>query len=128
MINYTEKALYLYHYQHARCPVCHCYFVEGKADLHHKMRNTAGNRKRYPLLIDSIMNLQLIPTECHINKHGSCGKMTDIEAEKIERYLSQNPVIAEYVNNPQGEGLTIYGIQQDEIYNSIMGAMLCINS
>jgi hypothetical protein len=75
------------------CPVCNGFlgdYVGGPLDLHHKMRNTKGNRKRYPKLIDNILNLELVHHSCHIDHHGSCGKMADIEAEKFERWLEEN--------------------------------------
>jgi hypothetical protein len=113
--NYKDKFLYLYDLQHKRCPVCNCYFVEGliKADLHHKMRNTKGNREKYKLLIDSILNLQVIPSDCHINKHGKCGTMTDLEARRIETYLQNNPEVEKFVNNPNFRDFDIEEIMKE---------------
>lgn len=90
MKNYELKKEKLYIQQNGKCPVCQKELLIGTTDLHHKMRNTKGNRKRYPLLIDSIYNLELIHHNCHISKHSSCGMMWDIEAEKLEKILKEN--------------------------------------
>jgi hypothetical protein len=89
MKDYDEKKLACMRRQLYRCPVCGESVMHQNImlDLHHRMRNTKGNRKRYPLLIDSIENLEAVHHTCHIDHHGSCGKLTDLEAEAIEKMM-----------------------------------------
>lgn len=98
MINYETKVELLFKIQKMRCPVCNKYVRFDNIDLHHKMRNTTGNRKNYPNLINSILNLELVHDECHIYKHGLCGNMSDIEATKYERFLNKHKKINKYLN------------------------------
>jgi hypothetical protein len=86
MKDHHEKKLACMRRQLYICPVCgeSLMFQNIMLDLHHRMRNTKGNRKRYPFMIDSIENLEAVHHNCHICQHGSCGKMTDIEAAEIE--------------------------------------------
>jgi hypothetical protein len=86
MQNYDLKMQAILFCQGYLCPVCRN-VLTGKVDLHHRMRNTKGNRKRYPLMIDSVHNLEAVHHNCHIDKHGQCGKMSDIEAIEIERMM-----------------------------------------
>jgi len=78
----------LYHKQRVICPVCREPMSRlVKLDRHHKLRNNESNRKNYPLLIDNDLNIQIIHNHCHTGHHGSCGKMSYQEAERLETML-----------------------------------------
>lgn len=90
--DYDEKLTMCLQRQLYACPACgeHLsrYANYGlKVDLHHKMPNTKGNRKRYPRMIDSVENLVACHHACHMNHPADCGSMTDLEAEAIERRM-----------------------------------------
>ena len=87
MKEYEKIKEELYLKQYGTCLICKKMLV-GKLDLHHKMRNTEGNRIRYPKLINSIHNLELLHHNCHINRHGEAGKLSDVDAEIIEKKLN----------------------------------------
>jgi hypothetical protein len=65
--------------------------------LHHLCHNTKVNRKRYPLFIDSLLNLMPVSSHYHL-KNPSYGKIMDRQAEKYERFLERHPKICEFVN------------------------------
>lgn len=89
MKDYKNKFEYLYFKQKGICPVCKKIIQWNNADLHHKLRNHKGNRKKYKYFLDSIYNLEIICHDCHINHHGSCGKITEKEAREIEERLQK---------------------------------------
>lgn len=103
MNNYDGKVLALHKKRNGNCLVCGQYinlFAYDPAqqhDLHHIMRNTKGNRKRYPLLIDSLWNLALLHHNCHIAV-GNSIKTTDYIAGKKEAFLARHPMYAKVVN------------------------------
>ena len=53
-------------------------------EAHHGgVHNTVGNRKNYPLFIESLINLFPMHRKCH-EKHPGFGSMNEIEVEKYE--------------------------------------------
>ena len=98
MTHYYEKYYYLLRRQDGFCPIAK---MEGWADspteLHHRLHNTKVNRRKYPLLIDSVWNLVAVAHWAHI-KHPSWGKMTYLEAAKRQAFLERHPCIAAAVN------------------------------
>lgn len=99
------KVNYLYWHNNATCgcgkPLTKteykCYDLVNNLDLHHRLKDSKGNRKNFPLFIDSILNLQLIRHGCHIDgKH--LEHFTEYQAEKYERCLKKHPMICKFVN------------------------------
>lgn len=66
-------------------------------ELHHRCHNTKANRRKYPLFINSVWNLMPVNHDWHM-RHGSAGKIFDLEALNRERFLQQHPQIAVIVN------------------------------
>lgn len=111
--NYEWKFFWLEIRQGLRCKYTGRNVVyDNDFDLHHKLRNHDGNRINYPLLIHSIINLELIWHPYHIDYHGNCGTMSDERARVIEKYLEKYPIIAQYVN---GEIKKINQNEENEI-------------
>ncbi len=66
--------------------------------LHHtKVHDTKINRKRYPLLINSLLNLTPVFNSYHI-LNSSWGKISEYNADKIERFLERHPQAERFVN------------------------------
>ena len=108
MKNYEAKWEYLTNKHSYRCPIQKekqgkDLFIEMFVqDLHHLCHNTKWRREKYPLFLDSILNLRPVSHNYHL-RFGSWGKITDYQAEKYEKFLERHPKIAEWVNNPVGE-------------------------
>lgn len=67
--------------------------------LHHtKVHNTKINQKRYPQLINSLLNLTPVFNSYHI-LNASWGKISEYNADKIERFLERHPKASQFVNN-----------------------------
>ena len=67
-------------------------------DLHHALvHNTAPNRRRFPLLIHSIINLLPVNHRLHL-ANPSWGRISEHQADILEQMLEQHPTIARYVN------------------------------
>ena len=54
--------------------------------IHHKTRNDSYARKKYPLMISSVLNGVGLCFSCHTNKSHKF-RITDGEAEMIENFL-----------------------------------------
>lgn len=65
---------------------------------HYRIHNTKINRKRYPLLIDSLLNLVPVYNAYHIN-NSSWRKITEYNADKIELFLFNHPKAERFVNH-----------------------------
>ena len=106
MKNYETKRDYLMGVQGWWCPICkYDINTQEKIDLHHTLHNTKPNRKKFPLLIHSIFNLQLVHHSCNTGNWGkskanSFNNMPVLMAEQLEYYLEQRPYMAEWANNP----------------------------
>jgi hypothetical protein len=101
MDNYGEKLMYLYEKQTYQCPICHDYMSMNEAlDLHHRAHRHKWRVKKFPLFIDSLLNLELCHSTCHLNKGMGSGHISDMQAEKWERFLERHKKIAQWVNNP----------------------------
>lgn len=82
------------------CPIY--YQLKGRYktpdSLHHyRIHNTKNNRKRYPLLVDSLLNLLPVFNSYHI-LNNSWGKISEFNADKIERFLEKHPRAERFVN------------------------------
>lgn len=102
--NAFEKSVYLDKHQKYTCPIAKEKINPKKlrgyypSQLHHAgVHNTKVNRKKYPLFLHSLMNLKLVNHNLHM-QFGSWGKISDIEAEKRERFLERHPLICKFVN------------------------------
>ena len=112
--NYVEKAEYLYKYQGGLCSACNMP-MKVKPDIAHWLSRTDDNIVKYPLYIDSILNISLQHNICNVGRLVPRGKepQTDLMAGKIEKYLQQNPDVSEYVNNPCGTNFTLSEVLED---------------
>jgi hypothetical protein len=98
--NYTEKSSYLYNKQSGLCIGCNKPLLNGeKIDFQHRAHNSDWRREKFPLFIDSLLNLALMHNSCNTTKHRSAGKISDFNAEKYERFLERHPIISDFVNN-----------------------------
>ena len=102
MKSYQDKFIYLADRQSWVCPIA---LEKNKlaevTDLHHyRCHNTRPNRKKYPLLIDSLLNLVAVNNAYHLS-NGSWGRASDLECERIEKFLERHPKIAKWVNDPE---------------------------
>lgn len=69
-------------------------------ELHHAgIHNTEVNRKLYPLLIHSLMNLMAVNHHFHM-KFDYYGRISYLEADRREAFLRRHPKIANCANNP----------------------------
>lgn len=115
MDNYEIKWEYLTNKYGHRCPIWEekkhinpaWHMPKFVTDLHHPLHNTKTNRKLYPLLIDSVINLIPVENGEHLNngswKPAHLPKVLDGEwARKWERFLEKHPKIAKWVNCPEG--------------------------
>jgi hypothetical protein len=95
---YGNKLEYLYKHQKYRCSICgNLMSFSQPLDLHHIMSQGKWQRRKFPLLIDSLLNLKLLHSSCHLSKVGGL-RMSELEAKKKEAYLERNPRIAKWVN------------------------------
>lgn len=97
MKNYHNKVFYLYKRQRGICVICGSKMgLTEVLDLHHKCRKHRWRIRKYPLFIDSIINLELAHNGCHITKDGN--HISDLQAGKYERFLERHPRICDFVN------------------------------
>lgn len=105
MDNYDMKRQVLYQLQHGRCPVTNKP-LDDYVDMHHAGKpGTKWNRRRWPLLIDSVINLMLVDPGRHMG-HGLAAKTAralpprwpDWLADEIEETLIDDPDLADAVN------------------------------
>ena len=95
------KALYLRARQLNICAIGQAYgFAKPVEELHHKLHNTEPNRRQYPLLIHSLMNLVGVSRYWH-TMHPYWGRPTLLDADKMEAFLRRHPQIAEKLNDPR---------------------------
>jgi hypothetical protein len=66
-------------------------------ELHHRLHNTKVNKKKYPLFLNSMLNLMPVCNMYHLT-NPSYGKITDYQADKYERFLERHPKICAFVN------------------------------
>jgi hypothetical protein len=91
--NYEEMFLYIAGLQGWRCLIALDLEEEAPIqELHHRLHNTEENRRRYPLFINSVFNLVGVNHAYHM-KCSFWGEYSLIEADRIERYLEQNPEV-----------------------------------
>lgn len=68
-------------------------------DLHHRCHNVQWRREKYPNFIDSVLNLAIVLHEHHMT-NPSALKITDYQANKIEKDLASSHYICKWANNP----------------------------
>jgi len=96
--NYPEKLMYLYKHQNHKCDICNRIISFNQSlDLHHKFSNTKWGKKKYPLFINSLLNLSLVHGACHLNKVGRL-RITDYNANRYELFLKRHKKISDFVN------------------------------
>jgi len=99
--NYTQKWEYLIKKNGPYCPVQRDKGDESSpllcTDLHHRCHNTKWRLKKFPLFMNSLLNLLPVSNFFHL-KYPSNNKITDFQAEKYERFLERHPKISEFVN------------------------------
>ena len=65
---------------------------------HYRVHDTKINRRRFPLLINSLLNLMPVFNAYHIHK-SSWGKISEYDADKIELFLFNHPKAERFVNH-----------------------------
>jgi hypothetical protein len=65
--------------------------------LHHLMSKSKWAKRKYPLLIHSLLNLVLLHDKCHLNKVGGL-RMSPYNADKREQFLQKHPRITRFLN------------------------------
>ena len=102
MLYYEEKVEYLVNHYGPICPIA--YEKKGRTDrvgeLHHMLHNTKVNRKRFPLFINSLINLRPVSSVYH-KLWPSWGKISDLQAMKYEKFLQKHKRICKFVNTVQ---------------------------
>ena len=99
--NYQEKMRFISAIQLGNCAIARNEGVVAQiTELHHRLHDTKENRKKFPLFINSCLNLLGVNHDKHMVR-GSFGKITDLQAEDIETVLRLNPILEQFVNNPQ---------------------------
>ena len=91
--NYHEKAWYLARRQRWTCPIS----GETVQDLHHRLHNTRPNRRRFPRLIHSMLNLVAVNHDAHLMEPG-WGRMRLVAADRMEATLARWPRAEAFVN------------------------------
>ena len=105
MKNYEAKFNYLFRRQGGMCAIAYEYeSIAMPTDLHHRCHNTKWRRKKFPLFLDSMLNLVGVSNHYHL-KHPSWGKISDRRAGQYEMFLQTHPGICEFVNNPPDVGI-----------------------
>jgi len=101
MKSYEDKLSYLIERQKGLCPIAsaHGEIAAFPWDLHHRLHNHKNYRARFPLFIDSILNLAAVNHDWHI-ANPSALHIGMYQADCYERFLSCHPEIAHWVNDP----------------------------
>lgn len=102
---YETKWKYLLERQKRKTGMIYCpIFYEEKEiyrppdALHHTLvHDTQINENRYPLLLNSLLNLTPVFNAMHMWR-GSWGKISEYNADKIEDFLKRHPQANEFVN------------------------------
>lgn len=102
MKNYEEKFKYLSQRCKGICPIGVEKYgtVDRVTELHHLLHNTRIHRRKYPLFIDSMLNLMPVAHKNHM-AWPSYGKIFDYQAKRYEDFLEKHPKIAKMVNEPE---------------------------
>lgn len=92
----------LLQHQQGKCPIAKSKGASAfPEELHHShLHNREMNRKRFPLLIDSLWNLVAVSHKYHM-ENGSwtpTKRWSLAEADERERFLQRHPAIAGYLN------------------------------
>lgn len=99
-----------------KCPIAAEYGEHvAPTDLHHAgMPNTATNRKLYPLVIHSMLNLVPVSHDYHM-AHGRWGQRKGYAwAERYQRFLERHPLAAQFVNGESENYLRNFNAETQE--------------
>ena len=98
-IPYYEEKMYFLGNKHEYCVIAKSQYKRAKiTELHHTyIHNTCINRRRFPLLVNSIWNLSPVNHSYHMDNDG-WGKIGIYEADWIEKYLADNSDVANVIN------------------------------
>lgn len=95
MKNYEAKYEYFLSKQHYFCAIAAEELEDAyMTELHHKCHQKKWRHKKYPIFMDSILNLVGVSNKWHMHKP-HFRKISDRQAEKYERFLS-NPIHWKY--------------------------------
>ena len=98
MKHYDEKVEFLYLFQEGKCRITgEKLRVGDKWDLHHIIDKGKKNRRRFPLYIDSILNLVLVSRSAHETKTKP-SKPPLYVVDIIEKKLLTSPELCSMVN------------------------------
>lgn len=106
MDNYESKLNYLLEHQKRKigsmfkCPACGGVMRADDRSMQHRAADSKWRRKKFPLFLNSVLNICIINLWCNVSSHRSFGRINDYWAEKLERFLERHPRIAYWVNNP----------------------------
>lgn len=111
MKHYEDKFDYLAERQKWVCPIWREHArKDGRfatdhlpTELHHRLHNTKPNRRRFPALIDSLLNLAAVNHAWHM-KYPFWGRINLATADKMERALERWPKARAFVT---GESKTL---------------------
>ena len=97
---YLKSYAIIYRRQNGLCSIAFSQdLVEEMEELHHAhIHNTKPNRKRFPLLIDSLWNLYGVCHNLHMSNPSWSppeGRWSLIECDKREAFLKRHPKIQE---------------------------------
>lgn len=103
---YQTKFQYLTDRQKRKHKMVYCIITYNRSGkykspdaLHHYLvHDTKINRRRYPLLLDSLMNLLPVVNAYHI-WNSSWGKISEFQADKVETFLFNHPKAHRFVNH-----------------------------
>lgn len=96
---YREKWEYLISKHSRFCPIAWQQedILIPATELHHLAHQTKWRRKKYPLFIDSLLNLRPVNNAWHLS-NPSWGKISDFQAKKWERFLKRHKKACVFVN------------------------------
>ena len=99
---HQARMLILARRQNNKCPIA---LMAGRAamaeELHHThLHNTKPNRKRYPMLIDSLWNLTAVSHRAHMERPSWAPwpRWSLLECDRREAFLARHPMICKALN------------------------------
>ena len=98
--NYEAKMNHIRERQKGNCAIAES--LGEKAQIthpHHRLHKSKVNVAKYPLFIDSTLNLLGVNHAYHM-KYPHFGKITFLRAARIEAMLERHPALSKQVNDP----------------------------
>lgn len=95
---YDQKVIYLYRHQHGQCTICGdtMGISSQMHSLDHRLHNKRWTRKKFPLFLNSLLNLHLVHNSCNIDKRKN-NRNTEKYAIVCERHLEKNELSRKFV-------------------------------